>query len=504
MVLRKSFSLFWRLFLILAILLWSIIGLLVWYNISNEVDLRKSMIESQLKNINATILNAYEHGDDLQETVNFIDEYNGNTTLNDIRISVYNEYAEPVAHVGRLIPLEDANHHIIPEIVLAENEGEATNIRPDMNSVEAMFNVMTSNDGAIRTITTTPYSPSIARALTYNSMIWIVVIILAVVTTCFIWAFSHKISNTIYTLHKFAQAAAEGKKLDLDNVRFPHDEIGDVTREIIRLYLDKDRAIQRMKHEHQVALRANEEKARVKRQTANNLNHEIKTPVGIIKGYLDTINSDPEMPEPLMRSFLKKAQEHTDRLTQLLKDVSSITRLDEASSQVEVTDFDFHDLIYNIANDLEVSDIIGDLTFDWNIPFDTLVRGNYTLLNNAIMNLVRNAAKYSKGTAISLRLVSEDNQFYTFSFADDGNGVGEEHLPHLFDRFYRVDEGRARKSGGTGLGLPIVKSTFQALGGEIIVRNIRPHGLEFVFTLPKASAPADNQTENQENTPDIQ
>lgn len=155
-------------------------------------------------------------------------------------------------------------------------------------------------------------------------------------------------------------------------------------------------------------------------------------------------------------------------------------------------------------SDLEVSDIIGDLTFDWNIPFDTLVRGNYTLLNNAIMNLVRNAAKYSKGTTISLRLVSEDNQFYTFSFADDGNGVGEEHLPHLFDRFYRVDEGRARKSGGTGLGLPIVKSTFQALGGEIIVRNIRPHGLEFVFTLPKASAPADNQTENQENTPDIQ
>ncbi|MDE6367533.1 MAG: HAMP domain-containing histidine kinase, partial [Muribaculaceae bacterium] len=149
-------------------------------------------------------------------------------------------------------------------------------------------------------------------------------------------------------------------------------------------------------------------------------------------------------------------------------------------------------LIYNVANDLEVSDINGSMEFDWQIPFDTYVRGNYTLLNNAVMNLVRNAAKYSKGTRMQLRLTGRTDKEYTFSFADDGTGVGEEHIPHLFDRFYRVDEGRARKSGGTGLGLPIVKSTFTALGGDIYVRNIKPHGLEFVFTLPKAEQQSDN------------
>ena len=126
------------------------------------------------------------------------------------------------------------------------------------------------------------------------------------------------------------------------------------------------------------------------------------------------------------------------------------------------------------------------MTFVWDIPFDTRILGNYTLLNNAIMNLVRNSAKYSKGTTISLKRIGEDANTYTFSFADDGTGVGEEHLDHLFDRFYRVDEGRARKSGGTGLGLPIVKSTFEAIGGSVIVRNAIPHGLEFVFTLKKA------------------
>lgn len=176
-----------------------------------------------------------------------------------------------------------------------------------------------------------------------------------------------------------------------------------------------------------------------------------------------------------------------DRLTFLLKDVSSITRLDEAGAQVEVTPFDFHDLVYNIASDLEVSHINEGMDFDWDIPFDTMVLGNYTLLNNALMNLIRNSAKYSKGSVMSLTVIGSDEGMYTFRFADNGTGVGEEHIPHLFDRFYRVDEGRARKSGGTGLGLPIVKSTFEALGGKITVSNAKPHGLEFIFTLKKAN-----------------
>jgi len=479
---KKSFKVFWRIFLPLTLLLWVIIGLLGWYNISNEVELRSSFIEIQLKNVNATIIDAYEHGADIQETLNFINDYNGNTTLNDLRISVYNSRSEPIAHIGPLISFKDSDRSIIPAASSPGGRPGTVSQQP----VETLFNIMTSNDGSIRTVTTAPYNANIARALSYNSMIWIVVIALAVLATSLIWIFARKVSESVTTLHDFARHAAEGDNLDLDNVHFSHDEIGDVTREIIRLYLDKDRANKRMEHEHLVAMRANEEKARIKRQTANNLNHEIKTPVGIIKGYIDTINADPDMPEPLKRSFLKKAQEHTDRLTQLLKDVSSITRLEDGSAQVEITAFDFHDLIYNIANDLDISDIAGQMTFDWHIPFDTLVLGNYTLLNNAIMNMVRNAAKYSKGTIIKLEIINEDNKTYTFSFADDGRGVGEEHIPHLFDRFYRVDEGRARKSGGTGLGLPIVKSTFRALGADITVRNARPHGLEFIFTLPKA------------------
>ena len=82
-------------------------------------------------------------------------------------------------------------------------------------------------------------------------------------------------------------------------------------------------------------------------------------------------------------------------------------------------------------------------------------------------------------------MIAESERYYTFSFYDNGTGVGEEHIPRLFDRFYRVDTGRSRKVGGTGLGLPIVKSTVEALGGTITVRNRSTGGLEFFFTLEK-------------------
>lgn len=468
-------------------LLWLIIGLMVWYTIGNETQLRRDMLESQLRNVNATIIDAHEQGMNLQSTLDFIDDYNNNTTFNDLRVTVYDSEGNVLAHSGPVILLEDQNHNKIPEVEAAEEFGEATGIRPSLlDKTPSIFNTMTSNDGMIRPIASMDYNASVTRALAYNPAVWTLVFILGIIATIAIYMVSRRVNQAVRNLHEFARRAAEGEKIPADILVFPHDELGDVSREIVRLYRDKDRANQRLEHEHQVALRANEEKARVKRQTANNLNHEIKTPVGIIKGYLDTICADPDMPEGLRRSFLEKARDHVDRLTRLLKDVSSITRLEEGKGQVEMTDFDFHDLVYNIASDLEVNELTNEMKFEWDVPFDCIVKGNYTLLNNAIMNLVRNAAKYSKGTVMSLRLTGRDEKFYTFQFADDGTGVGEEHIPHLFERFYRVDEGRARKSGGTGLGLPIVKSTFEALGGSIEVSNAQPHGLVFTFKLLRA------------------
>ena len=131
--------------------------------------------------------------------------------------------------------------------------------------------------------------------------------------------------------------------------------------------------------------------------------------------------------------------------------------------------------------------MINNITFSYDVPDDCIVAGNYNLLYGMMMNLIRNADFHSRGETCSVRLLAQNSKEYTFSFADDGVGVDEQHLPHLFDRFYRIDKGRSRKVGGTGLGLPIVKNTVTVFGGTIFARNRKPHGLEFVFTLLKVN-----------------
>ena len=488
----------WRFFIPLTLLVWAIIGVMVSYAINHEREVKRELLERQLKNVNTTIVQAYEEGNDLQQLVDFINKYNDNTVLDDLRIKVVSAEGRILAESGAALWVQDENHRPTPEMAKAEMEGEATVIRTNMvdSATRTIVNAMTSNDGRIRTVAATPFDVRIHHALSYDTVVWFMVIILAIIVTTGIYMASSKLSRNLNALRDFANKAATGKVDDADLALFGNDEMGEVGRHIVDIYRDKDKAMQQSVYEHEVALRAMRERESVKRQTSNNLNHELKTPVGIIKGYLDTIASDPDMPEGLRQSFLKKAQAHADRLSQLLKDVSSITRLEDGNKQLELTDFDFHDLVYNLANDVEVSHVSGVLKFHYQVPFDCMVRANYTLLNNALLNLVRNAANYSHGQNIYLKLIGQNREHYTFSFADDGTGVGEEHLPRLFDRFYRVDEGRARKSGGIGLGLPIVRSTFEAMGGSIRVRNFKPHGLEFVFTLLKPSEINQNQTDN--------
>ncbi len=492
MDLKKTFSLQWRLFLPLTLLLWLVIGLLMAYVVQHEKEVKRNALEIQLKNVSSTIIRSYLDGKDLQEQVDFIDAFCNNTTLDALRLTVYTSDNDMIASTEVPVLIESKDHVMAPEMaeVRTDSIDIYTNIRPSFADHEKMMiNAMTSNDGVIQVLSAIPYNSGVNRALSYDPMIWTIVIILTILVTSISFYLCSMISRSVYTLRDFATKAAEGDIPDIEKMKFAHNELGEVSRQIANIYLAKDKALVKSKHEHEVAMRAVKERENIKRQMSNNINHELKTPVGIIKGYLDTINSDPDMPESLRRSFLEKAQAHAERLTNLLKDVSSITRLEDGSEQVELTDFDFHDLVYNLANDLEVSHINGDLEFEYEVPFDCFVKGNYTLINNALMNLVRNSANYSKGTKIELRKIGETDTHYIFEFRDDGTGVGEEHLSRLFDRFYRVDEGRARKSGGTGLGLPIVKSTFVAIGGSIEVKNVEPHGLGFVFTMVKAGAP---------------
>ncbi|MDE5912189.1 MAG: hypothetical protein K2G81_00920 [Muribaculaceae bacterium] len=479
----------WRLFIPLVTMLWLIIGCMAFYTYRKEKQFKLERIEWQLSNINRSIIGAYDGGEsDISDFVLFIDRFFTNSLYDDIHIAVYNSYGRLIAQNG------PQNVDLFPHTShLTHDEIESAKLRPSPIDPNEMlfYSAMRSSDNQICVHTSMPYTVAIAKIVDYNPLIWLFVTVLGIIATVISYLSTLHLSRSVYLLRDFAHRAASGEPLPdkIIDGNFPHDELGEVSQQIVNIYRAKDKALARSEHEHLVAQRAIEEKARIKRQMTNNINHELKTPVGIIKGYLDTIISDPDIPPSLRDSFLKKAQAHTDRLSDLLKDVSTLTRLDEGSNQVEISDFDFHDLVFSLASDLEVSKMAGAMEFTYNIPADCWVQANYSLVMNAMLNLVRNAAAYSKGSRISLNLIDRSEVDYTFSFADNGNGVAEEHLPHLFERFYRVDEGRARKSGGTGLGLPIVQITFNTLGGSISVRNARPHGLEFIFTLPKGKNP---------------
>ena len=120
------------------------------------------------------------------------------------------------------------------------------------------------------------------------------------------------------------------------------------------------------------------------------------------------------------------------------------------------------------------------------LPEKVVINGNSTLLMSIFKNLTDNALAYSGGRDIYIKLVEETANSYTLSFADNGIGVDEEHIGHIFERFYRIDKGRSRKLGGTGLGLSIVKNSILFHGGDISVCNRKIGGLEFTITLPKS------------------
>lgn len=229
-----------------------------------------------------------------------------------------------------------------------------------------------------------------------------------------------------------------------------------------------------------------EEQARLKRQLTQNIAHELKTPVSSIQGYLETIISNPNIPQENVRVFLERSYAQSNRLTFLLRDISVLTRMDEAPELVEKEQVNLSKIVENILNEVALGLEEKHITVVNKLPSEVILTGSSSLLYSIFRNLIDNAIVYAgNDIQITINCFREDEKFYYFSFSDTGVGVPEEHLNRLFERFYRVDKGRSRKLGGTGLGLAIVKNAVLFHGGTIFAKNMPKGGLEFVFTLKK-------------------
>lgn len=488
MVLKKHISYQWRLFIPLITTIWAlIIGMALW-QANKERNYQADKLRAQLSLINERIIDAYQTETNPQAYFKFVSmSFQKMPEYESIRISVYKDKSL-IYNIGEIVSLSD--DEISHDAGLTNTPGEddlAIGQESDRNVDYFFYKATSSDDGRLEVLTVVPVNDLIRKASIPDPKIWVVVVIIAVILTVLSYYTTRYLGTNVRILRDFATNAANDRNYKPDISKIPHDELGEITRQIARLHNNLTQALENTKREHDVALHAMNEKARLKRQLTNNINHELKPPVGVIKGYLDTIVDNPDMEPEARDRFITKAQEHVNRLVNLMNDVSSLTRLDEASSIINTEEIDFHDVVYSVVSDCTESGIIGDLSFVYDIPLNCRVNGNFNLLTGMLNNLVKNARLHSKGTECGIKIIGEDAKFYTFAFYDNGIGVGEEHLPHLFDRFYRVDSGRTRKAGGTGLGLPIVQNTVLAHGGTIEISNRPEGGLQFTFTLPKAS-----------------
>lgn len=229
-----------------------------------------------------------------------------------------------------------------------------------------------------------------------------------------------------------------------------------------------------------------EEKARMKRQLTQNIAHELKTPVSSIQGYLETIVNNPDLPRERINAFLERSYAQSNRLTHLLRDISLLTRMEEAPNMAEKETVNLSLLVQDIFSEVALQLEDKQIKAQNMIPEGLTIQGNPSLIYSIFRNLTDNAIAYA-GTQIDITVscFRQDNQFYYFSFADTGVGIGAEHLGRLFERFYRIDKGRSRKLGGTGLGLAIVKNAVLLHGGSIFAKNNPNGGLEFIFSLAK-------------------
>ena len=315
-----------------------------------------------------------------------------------------------------------------------------------------------------------PYDNSLAEMLkTDQHYIWFTLV--AVLLLVFIlYRFVSRLGDNIAKLRLFASRADHNESLDTEDlVGFSGDELGEIAERIIKMY----KRLKRTKEEQNV----------LKRQLTQNIAHELKTPVASIQGYLETVLENPNINDTMKQQFLERCYAQSQRLTSLLHDISTLNRLDDAPGMIDFETVDVSEMVDNIIKDTNLQLSERGMTFDNRLPQGVIVRGNQSLLYSVFRNLTDNAIAYAgEGTTITLTATKRDG-FWNFTFSDNGVGVPYEHLPRLFERFYRVDKGRSRKMGGTGLGLAIVKNSVLLHGGTITVNNNITGGLRFDFTL---------------------
>lgn len=412
-----------------VLLLWVLVSVFIYSQYTSEREHKAMELDAQLQLLNHFLLEDMAAGKEMNEVLQ-----GAKLPAGEVRVTLISIDGKVL--FDNMVDARNMENHVCrKEIVEALNSGSGKTINrlSETNHIQYFYSATREGDYIIRSAL--PYTVSLRKLLQANSSIWWLVIILTIVITIVIFILL--------------------KTVEQRNLHY--------TR----------------------ALQQEEEKTRIKRQLTNNINHELKTPVSSIQVCLETLINNPNLSREQQTKMIDRCYQSCQRLRNLLRDVSLITRLEEGKELIGKEPVCINDIIEDLKAELAVFpkdkrlDIISD--FEENV----FIVGNASLLISIFRNLTENAIAYSEGTAITISLLENNENECTISFEDDGIGVAEKHLSHLFERFYRVDKGRSRQTGGTGLGLAIVKHSVLFHHGSIIVSNKEGGGLKFVFTLRK-------------------
>jgi len=417
-----------RLFLMLLTFSWAIVLCFIGYQYLREKEYKLEFLNVQLQQYNHHLLETIEDGLSYEDFITTHDK-----PFDELRISIVTLSGTVV--YDNTISLDSLdNHRNRPEVIDALAKGEGYNISRQSSSDGREYFYSATRGERVVVRTAIPYSNTLRDLLATDWSFLIVMISISLAMSIVAYFTTRKLGKDIERVNRYE---------------------------------------------------SEQERNRLKRQLTNNINHELKTPVASIQVCLETLLSGIALSEEKRQKLIERCYAHNDRLRRLLNDVSLITRMEDGSALINRKKVVINEIIDEIAEELAVMPEDERLKLHTDFGEEVVVDGNPSLIGSIFRNLTENAIAYSEGKNIYISLLENSEKVCHIRFEDDGKGVEPKHLPHLFERFYRVDKGRSRQKGGTGLGLAIVKHAVQFHGGTITATNRPNGGLRFDFTLSK-------------------
>ncbi len=459
MEIRMSFH--HRVLIALLTLCWVLVGTFMVFQYQREKKFKTELLNTQLQMYNARILDDLKRGDDINSIITRV-----GTPLNEMRVTLIDRSGKVIYDNNDNTPFPSTNHNNRPEIIESRQNGAGYIVerRSESDDTDYFYSARLGDNGIVVRIAA-PYTHTLQTFLKADrTFLWIMVVMTLMVSFAG-YFITRRISLSISRLSTFADKAQKGERIFNDE-SFPDDELGSIAGNIVRLYVQRDL-------QHKEAMAQEQDKIRLKKQLTNNINHELKTPVASILVCTDILIDHPDIADEKRKEFLTHIHTNAIRLSALLNDVATITRMDDGAYRIEKEPLDISKLVADIVAEERLHT---DMKISTDIPPLT-INANRSLIESIFRNLIVNAISYSGGSEISISADNDGN----FIFRDNGTGIPDEHLPHIFERFYRIDKGRSREHGGTGLGLSIVRNAVAIHGGSISVRN--EGGLRFDFRI---------------------